>query len=218
MLLMVACLQNNRSTYVDELQCNNMSDPEGIDTPLLSWKIKSSRSGVIQTAWEVEIASTRKLLKEGAADIWKSGTQVSDIQFGIQPATGFTEGGTYFWRVRIWDNDDQNTPWSEPARFSMGLLHESHGKPNGSPFPMPERVHSLLQENLSIRKGRRDRESLDPFLRAGCRRTLPERTAGRSDPVSSIPRKPITTSTHFTAPSTLPISSDRVNSVGADAG
>lgn len=135
MLLMVACLQNNRSTYVDELQCNNMSDPEGIDTPLLSWKIKSSRSGVIQTAWEVEIASTRKLLKEGAADIWKSGKQVSDIQFGIQPATSFTEGGTYFWRVRIWDNDDQNTPWSEPARFSMGLLHEESWKAKWITFP-----------------------------------------------------------------------------------
>jgi alpha-L-rhamnosidase len=76
LVLITACQQEYRGAFADELQCNNMINPEGIDAPLLSWKIKSSQPGMFQTAWEIEIASSRKLLEKGAADIWKSGKQL----------------------------------------------------------------------------------------------------------------------------------------------
>jgi len=143
LVLITACQQGYRGAFADELQCDNMINPEGIDAPLLSWKIKSSQPGMFQTAWEIEIASNRKLLEKGAADIWKSGKQLSDNQFGIQPATNFAEGSSYFWRVRIWDNNDQTSRWSEPAGFSIGLLKEESWKakwityPNADNRPLP---------------------------------------------------------------------------------
>lgn len=124
-LLLSACQHGNRAALAEDLQCRNMINPEGIDAPLLSWKIKSSQPGTFQTAWEIEIASTRKMLERGAADVWRSGKKLSADQFDIQPATNFSEGSSYFWRVRIWDHNDQMSRWSEPASFSVGLLKEA---------------------------------------------------------------------------------------------
>ena len=120
-----------------------MENPEGIDAPLLSWKIKSSQLGLYQTAWEIEIASSKDLLEKGEADIWKSGKKLSEKQFGIQPESNFAEGDTYFWRVRIWDQNDQSTQWSETAFFSIGLLQEESWEakwityPNADNRPLP---------------------------------------------------------------------------------
>ncbi|MDD3061883.1 MAG: family 78 glycoside hydrolase catalytic domain [Massilibacteroides sp.] len=110
---------------VDELQCCQLTNPEGIDIPLLSWKIKTLEEDVYQTAWEIEIATNQNLLKNGKADFWKSGKRLSDSQFNIQPDCTFEESIGYYWRVRIWDNTDKVSSWSDPAYFSIGLLNES---------------------------------------------------------------------------------------------
>jgi len=110
---------------VNELRCCNMPNPEGIDSPLLSWKIETAKEGVSQKAWEIEIAGTKKLLVNGKADIWKSGKQKSDKQFNIKPQGANFSGATgYYWRVRIWNNSGKMSSWSEPAYFSIGLMNE----------------------------------------------------------------------------------------------
>lgn len=141
--LFYACNTSKGNTSVDELKCCLLTNPEGMDAPLLSWKIKSTDTGVSQTAWEIEIASSNKLLKRGKADVWKSGRRNSKVQFGIQPEASFKEASTYFWRVRIWDSNEKVTPWSEAARFSVGLLKEESWKakwityPNAGEGPLP---------------------------------------------------------------------------------
>lgn len=110
---------------VNDLRCCNMPNSEGIDSPLLSWKIETAKEGVSQKAWEMEIAGAKKLLVNGKADIWKSGKQKSDEQFNIKPqGANFSEATGYYWRVRIWDNSGKMSPWSEPAYFSIGLMNE----------------------------------------------------------------------------------------------
>ena len=114
-----------QNIVIDELRCHNLTDPEGVDFPLLSWEIKTSEEGVSQTAWEIEIASRRDLLQKGKADVWKSGKQLSDKQFNIKPELSLKEATPYYWRVRIWDNSGKVSRWSDPAYFSIGLLSET---------------------------------------------------------------------------------------------
>lgn len=110
---------------VEDLQCNNMINPEGIHSPSLSWKIKSDNEGISQTAWEIQISSDKKLLNENRADIWRSGKQLSDKQFNIKPKVDLkTDAKIYYWRVRIWDNKGEVSQWSKIAHFSTGLLNE----------------------------------------------------------------------------------------------
>lgn len=169
LLLFNACNTGNRAvTSVEDLQCCNLTNPEGIDHPLLSWKIRSSRQGVAQAAWEIEIASRQELLEKGEADIWKSGKQPSDQQFGIQPTAEFKEGRSYCWRVRIWENNDEATPWSKPAGFSIGLLNESAWKAKWITYADPDQ-HALpyFRKSFSTEKGKKISKALAYFCGLG---------------------------------------------------
>ncbi|HEX7411678.1 MAG TPA: family 78 glycoside hydrolase catalytic domain [Bacteroidales bacterium] len=121
--------QVNKGLIVDELRCCNMLNPEGVNFPLLSWKIKTSIEGISQKAWDVEIATSKELLLKDKADVWKSGKHLSTEQFNITPKVSrLLDATTYFWRVRILDNTGKLSKWSDPAYFSIGLLSEQSWK------------------------------------------------------------------------------------------
>ena len=52
------------------MKCRGLVTPEGIDEAVFSWKIESEENGFIQSAWEIEIASSREDLEDGNY-IWK---------------------------------------------------------------------------------------------------------------------------------------------------
>jgi len=148
--------QANKALTVTDLRCCNIVDPEGIDTPLLSWKIKTSREGITQTAWEVEIATDIVLLEKGEADVWTSGKQLSNKQFDIKTKDAYYHDATgYYWRVRIWDNFGKISSWSKPAYFSIGLRNEqswvgkwiTYSGAKGSPLPYFRKVFKLIKSD-----------------------------------------------------------------------
>lgn len=152
-----ASAQSNKAVVLNDLRCCNMFNPEGIDTPLLSWKIKTFTEGISQKAWEAEIATTNELLVKGNADVWKSGNRQSVEQFNIAPgAAKFADATEYYWRVRIRDNAGRLSDWSKPAYFSTGLKDQSwtakwitysHAKDSAAPYF--RKVFNLNKENAS---------------------------------------------------------------------
>jgi alpha-L-rhamnosidase len=114
--------QNFGKLKVANLRCNNMMNPEGIELPVLSWKIYSEAENVSQSAYEIEIATSQELLSKSKADVWKSGKVHADKQFRIKPeGANFFSATPYWWRVRIWDASNHLSKWSEHAYFSYGL-------------------------------------------------------------------------------------------------
>jgi alpha-L-rhamnosidase len=107
------------------LRCEYRADPMGIDTPRprLSWVIASPRRGEWQTAYRVLVASEKKLLTPDRADLWDSGKVTSDqsiqVEYGGKP---LSSGARCYWKVRIWDREEQPSPWSPTAQWTMGLL------------------------------------------------------------------------------------------------
>jgi alpha-L-rhamnosidase len=106
------------------LTCEHLSNPIGIGVvqPRLSWKLRSERTGVRQTAWQIRAASSASDL-EAKPDLWDSGKIVSD-QSVLVPWAGKQLGSRsrVFWQVRIRDQDGRLTPWSDVASFELGLL------------------------------------------------------------------------------------------------
>lgn len=122
-LVLGSCI--NESVEIYDLRCGRRIDPVGIDSPSFSWKIRTEEEGFLQTAREVEIASSVELLEAGKADIWRTGRQKSDEQFNIKPeGVVFSDATTCYWRVRIWDNSGKKSKWSPVARFTTGLKNE----------------------------------------------------------------------------------------------
>ena len=82
-----------KETEAVGLRCRNLIDPEGVDKASLSWRIASDARNVVQTAWQIEIASSKKSLEKGRADVWNSEKQLSDRQLNIVPEGGVFEPG-----------------------------------------------------------------------------------------------------------------------------
>ena len=110
---------------VEDLRCEYLQDPLGIDTsePRLSWTVQSQQRAQRQTAYEVLVASSPERLKQDQGDLWQSGKVASDetaqVVYGGKP---LGSRQACFWKVRAWDRDGSPSDWSQPALWEMGLL------------------------------------------------------------------------------------------------
>ncbi|HYG24640.1 MAG TPA: family 78 glycoside hydrolase catalytic domain [Verrucomicrobiae bacterium] len=110
---------------ISRLRCEYLQNPLGIDEiqPRLSWILQSDRRGAKQTAWQIRVASSSKLLASNRADLWDSGRiegdQSTHIAYAGSPLSSRME---CHWHVTIWDEQGQAIT-SAPALWTMGLLN-----------------------------------------------------------------------------------------------
>jgi hypothetical protein len=108
-----------------DLRCEYFQSPLNVDVPhpRLSWIFTAPQHGAAQTAYQVLVASTAPLLAGDQGDLWDSGKTVSSASIQIvYSGKTLAAGEQCFWKVRIWDEADHPTPWSQPASWSMGKL------------------------------------------------------------------------------------------------
>lgn len=107
-----------------QLRCEYLENPLGVDVlPRLSWLPVSDERGAAQTAYQILVAGSQDKLAAGEGDLWDSGKVAGDqsihIAYGGKP---LTSGQRVYWKVRLWDQSDRESPWSAPAYWQMGLL------------------------------------------------------------------------------------------------
>ncbi len=127
--LLLTPLAALRAAEVANLRCEYLKDPLGLDAakPRLSWKLETGNlkpeRGLKQTAYQILVASTPELLAKGQGDLWNSGKVSSDETIQIEyDGKPLATGVDCFWKVRSWNAADKPGAWSEPARWTMGLL------------------------------------------------------------------------------------------------
>ncbi len=122
---------------VIDLRCGNQVNPLAVEKAEFSWKLVSSAAGVLQTAWEVEMASSQGKLESGDADVWRSGKVVSAEQTGIVlKKIPLADATPYYWRARVWDGSDHPSAWSETAEFVTGLKGEESWRAKWVTYPV----------------------------------------------------------------------------------
>ena len=112
---------------VTGLLTEGLDSPLALDTdrPRFSWKTVSDEQGVVQTAYEIEVATSARRLESGKADLWRSGRVESARQLWVGYGGKQLPSGTRAcWRVRVTTNRG-TTPWSLPQEFGVGLLGET---------------------------------------------------------------------------------------------
>jgi alpha-L-rhamnosidase len=103
-------------------------NPLGIDAqlPRLCWIVRSEERAQRQTAYQILVASSRERLRSDQADLWDSGkVQTSDTTAIVYAGLPLASRSECYWKVRVWDALDRNSPWSKTALWSMGLLAKS---------------------------------------------------------------------------------------------
>ncbi len=114
------------------LRCEYLVDPMGIDVakPRFFWVIGHAERGQTQSAYQIVVSTDPKA---AAGDIWDSGKIASPKSIQVPFAGKALESGkSYFWKVRNWDRDGRESPWSAVARFDTGLFAKATGRASGS--------------------------------------------------------------------------------------
>ena len=89
--------------------------------PEFTWVVPSHV--ITQSAFQIQISSTRTLLKKNEADIWdsKKVTKNNSVEISYF-GDPLSDNTNYYWRVRIWDQENNSTSFSEIQNFKTGIL------------------------------------------------------------------------------------------------
>jgi alpha-L-rhamnosidase len=126
-------------------RCEQAVDPIGIGTisPRLDWAVTSGRRGDGQTAYQILVASSKRLLVAGKADLLDTGKVPSDASANVVYCGKPMHSREHcWWKVRVWGRDGRASAFSKISYWETGLLDpadwkaqwiEIPGKKAGSP-------------------------------------------------------------------------------------
>ena len=107
------------------LRCEYVKNPLAINnrSPKLSWSFNSSKNIHQQKAYHILVSSSIKKLKNNVADIWDSGKIKSDqSQNVLYEGTELHSNQLVFWKVQVWNENNEQSEWSNINKWGMGLL------------------------------------------------------------------------------------------------
>lgn len=103
--------------------------PEGTSDPYqprFSWLGDTDRRGNAQSAYRILVASSPNVLEFDIGDVWDSGKVDSSRSTAVSYEGDFLDPDeTFYWKVRVWDEDGNTSPWSPPTSFTTAILDTS---------------------------------------------------------------------------------------------
>ena len=131
-LIIILCKASVSTAFaaltVADLRTEYRENPPGIDEvkPRLMWRLKSDERAQKQTAYHVLVASSAENLQKDHGDLWDTGkvdsNQTIHIEYDGKPLQSRL---SCYWKVKVWDQNDVVSEWSESASWSMGLLEDN---------------------------------------------------------------------------------------------
>jgi len=139
------------------LRTEHLDNPLGLDAehPRLGWKLRSDRKNVLQTAYRVQASAS----EDFQTLRWDSGkVETGESQGILYAGPKFHSLERTYWRVKVWSNHGEESPYSRPAFFETGLLHTSDWKAR---WIEPEKEVDILaykpapyiRKEFTVRKG-----------------------------------------------------------------
>ena len=105
--------------YIRKPFMTQVIDPK----PEFSW-IVPEEAGV-QRAYQVLVASSKEQIDQNIGDVWNSGRVNSGQSINVEFGGEQLKSGTfYFWKVRIFDQDNRLSEYSEPQSFMTGKAED----------------------------------------------------------------------------------------------
>lgn len=115
-------LQSKSQVTVDHLTIEMAVNPLVVNqkTPKLGWQLVSENKNVSQKYYQVLVSSTEAKIQNNEGDVWDSGKIKSDkSQQVYYTGKPLNEETKYFWKVKIWNQNDVASTWSKNAFFRV---------------------------------------------------------------------------------------------------
>lgn len=113
------------------LQIEYMDEPMGLDraTPRFSWFLEEQQEELFnqqQSAYRILVASSKRDLRADKGTLWDTdwvtGPEMNQIEYQGSP---LLSDQRYYWKVKIRDQDQQESDWSDLSTWTTGLLHDN---------------------------------------------------------------------------------------------
>jgi alpha-L-rhamnosidase len=111
-----------------DLRCESFQNPLCVDvaTPHLSWRSESETHNWVQSEYQILVASSPQKLTASDGDVWDTGkVPVSESVGILYRGRKLAPRTRYFWRVRVWDQDGNESVSTQQAWWETGLLDQS---------------------------------------------------------------------------------------------
>ena len=134
------------SVTINHLRTCHLDNPIGIDeeVPEFSWRMEGTARGLYQSAYRIVLAQSEEQLVQEQY-LWDSGKVLSSESVGIAyGGERLTPKTRYYWRVMVWDGNDEVVASNETACFETGLMGE--GIPNAEWISAPEVMNKENRE------------------------------------------------------------------------
>ena len=87
-------------------------------TPAFSWEVIDTRKNIYQAAYQIIVSDNKDMIDKNTGNIWNSGKVNSPLSNGIlYNGTHLKPAQQYFWKVRIWNNRNEVSPYSRDHYF-----------------------------------------------------------------------------------------------------
>lgn len=112
-----------------KLLVNSKESPKTIESqqPLFSWVVNAEGFNKSQSAYHILVASSEDKLNNNQGDVWDSKEIKNNISTHVKYNGAPLQAlQTYYWKVRIWDENEVSSNWSNSQKFKMGLIKEAN--------------------------------------------------------------------------------------------
>ena len=117
--------------------------------PELGWIVSFDAGRTAQAAYQIEVASSVAGLEASEDKLWDSGRVASAQSLNVSYAGApLSNDSSYFWRVRTWNEEGHESPFSKPQEFRTGTLSEEHATAR-YPLQLREVECAHIQETAS---------------------------------------------------------------------
>lgn len=113
------------------LKCEYSINPMGIDkeNPRFYWNVEVNERNWFQSAFQILVSLDSLTLAKNIGDIWNSGKILSAECIHIKyNGKKLVSNQKYFWKVKVWDSNGNESKWSKKAEFTTGLIFPTDWK------------------------------------------------------------------------------------------
>lgn len=106
-------------------RCESRVDPIGVDTkqPRFSWELLSDGQNILQTAYRIMVSENPDFLYTNYGNCWDSKKVMSSASIQVPyKGAALKAAKNYYWKVMVWDNKGNTSPWSAVHTMTTGLF------------------------------------------------------------------------------------------------
>lgn len=116
---------------IKQMKVQNLNKPLGIGTkqPILAYMLSKNDTENYQSAYRIVVSTSEQKLIKNIGDLWDTGKRESSNNFGIlYEGKELTSRQKVFWKVKVWDERNRESDWSDISYWEMGLLQNCDWK------------------------------------------------------------------------------------------